>query len=224
MTTTASASCWEGEPDQHMTLIGVVQGKLPSRLNPDPIDAVRPQKCERCGAVAGEGPGLLFHGHGTRDVQVVVPGENRKGKARMIVVACRRFLCKKCGATPIVYPAGVVPRYLYSLLAILAAWWFSVEPPLGEGLDDEEVYARQGVDRRASGSETHRTGKRRWPSLPRWAAKIESWWPGRAVVGNTWRARVSSLLAGFSAEASEAGFTGVLARAVSSHASAGAAM
>jgi hypothetical protein len=207
-----------------MSLIEVVQGELPSRLGPDSIDAVRPRKCMKCGAVAGEGPGLLFHGHGSRDVQVVVPGENWLGKARMMIVACRRFLCKKCGATPMLYPAGVVPRYLYSLLAILAAWWFSVEPPVGEGLDEEEVYARQGVDRLQSGPEKNRTGKRRWPSLSRWAARIESWWPGRAVVGNTWRARVSSLLAGFSAEASEAGFTGVLTRAVSSHASAGAAM
>lgn len=224
MTPTVSASCWGGEPDQLMSLIEVVQGELPSRLGPDPIDAVRPRKCEKCGAVAGEGTGLLFHGHGSRDIQLVVPGEDWKGKARMLLLSCRRFLCKKCGATQIVYPKGVVPRHLYSLLAILTAWWFSVEPPLGKGLEEQEVYARQGVDRLKSGPEKNRTGKRRWASLSRWATKIDLWWPGRIVLGNTWRARVSSLLAGFAAEAREAGLPGMLARAVASHVGAGAAM
>jgi len=207
-----------------MSIIEVVEGRLPSRLPPDPIETVRPQKCERCGAVAGAGIGLLFHGHGFRELQVVVPGENWEGRARMIGVWCRRFLCRKCGATLVVYPEGVVPRHLYSLLAILAAWWLSVEPPVGKGLDDKEVYARQGVDRLTTGPEKNRTGKPRWASLSRWAAKIGTWWPGRAEVGATWRARVSSLLAGFVAEAGKAGFVGVLNRAVASHASAGSAM
>ena len=142
----------------------------------------------------------------------------------MELAGVRRFWCKPCGAVVNVYPSGFLPRHLYSLYAIVTAWWLAARPPVGEGLDDEEVYSRQGVDRRVEGPETHRTGKRRWRSLARWAARIEAWWPGRTVFGFTWRERVTSLLVGFSAEASEAGLAGVMARAVASHASAGAAM
>jgi len=206
-----------------MSHIEAAQGELLAFSGLPPIDAVRPRGC-RCGCVAGAGPGLLFHGHGIREVLVVVPGKHWQGKARMVRIAVRRFRCKRCGATVMAYPRGVVPRHLYSLFAIVAAWWLGVGPPVGEGLDDVEVYARQGVDRPVTGPERYRTGKRRWSSLARWAAQIGTWWPGRAVVGTTWRARVSSLLAGFAAEAGEAGLAGILARAVASHAGAGAVM
>lgn len=206
-----------------MSLIEAVQGELPATLPPPLIDTVRPRGC-RCGCVAGAGPGFLFHGHGVRVVLVVVPGKHWQGQARMVRIAVRRFRCKQCGATVTVYPRGVIPRHLYSLFAIVAAWWLGVGPPLGEGLDDVEVCARQGADRPATGPEKNRTGKRRWSSLARWAAKISTWWPGRAVVGTTWRARVSSLLAGFAAEAGEAGLAGILARAAASHAGTGAVM
>ena len=206
-----------------MSPIEAGQCELPSTSTPPPIDVVRPRGC-RCGCVAGAGPGLAFHGHGVRLVLVVVPGRHWQGTARMVRIAVRRFRCKRCGATVTVYPRGVIPRHIYSLFAIVTAWWLGIGPPVGAGMDDVEVYARQGVDRPVTGPERHRTGKRRWSSLARWTARISTWWPGRAVVGATWRARVSSLLAGFAAEAGYAGLAGILARAVASHAGTGAVM
>lgn len=207
-----------------MPLIDAIRNELPKTLPPAAIDRVRPRGCGGCRSVAGAGPDLLFHGHGVRMVMMVLPGKHWQGRAQIVWVAVRRFRCKRCGAVVAVYPPGVLPRHLYSLLSIVAAWWHGVGPPLGEGLDDEAVYARQGVDRWPAGPEGHRTGRRRWRSLARWAAKISAWWPGRAVAGSTWRAQVASLLAGFAAEAGEAGLAGVLARAVASHAGAGTVM
>jgi hypothetical protein len=207
-----------------MLPIDALLDELPKTLPPAAIDRVRPRKCSRCHNVAGAGSDLLFHGHGVREVLAVMPGRHWQGRARIVGVAVRRFRCKQCGAVVAVYPPGVLPRHLYSLLAVVAAWWHRVEPPLGGGLDDEAVYVRQGVDRWPQGTEEHRTGRRRWRSLARWAAKVGAWWPGRAVAGSTWRARVASLLAGFAAEAGEAGLSGVMARAVASHVGAGAVM
>jgi hypothetical protein len=118
-------------------------------------------------------------------------------------------------------PRGLLPRHAYSLFTIVLAWWLSGQ----RGAHDEAVYALLGVDRRRPGPESrHRTGRRRWRSLARWARRIGEWWPGRAVAGTTWRERVASLLAGFAAEAREADLVGVIGRAVASHVDAGAVM
>jgi hypothetical protein len=199
-------------------------GTEPPTIQPLPAaDQVRPRVCGNCHFVAGAGPELLFHGHGVRIVVVVIPGKHWH-RAQLVTVEVRRFRCKRCGSVVVVRPPGTLPRHLYSLFSIVSAWWQSLAPPGGEGLDDEAVNARQGVDCWPVGPEEHRTGRRRWRSLARWAAEIGAWWPGRAVAGSTWRARVASLLAGFAAEAGEAGLAGVLARAVASHAGAGAVM
>jgi hypothetical protein len=106
------------------------------------------------------------------------------------------------------------------LFAIVHGFWLAVALPLGRGLQDSEVCARQGVDRLAD--EGHRSGRPRWRSLARWAACAEQWWPTVAVAGTTWRAGAASLLAAF-ASAGEAP-AAVVRSAVDRHAGRGAAM
>jgi hypothetical protein len=115
----------------------------------------------------------------------------------------------------------VLRRYLYSLAAILTAWLLAIRPALGDGLDQEAVYDRQGVDRRPGQPprEKRRSGCRRWRSLMRWAGRIEDWWPTRAVLGTTWSARAEGLLLGF--VAGGAGRDGLRRRAIAVHAGGG---
>lgn len=40
---------------------------------------------------------------------------------------------------------GVLPRFLYSVAAIVLALLFVADPPLGDGLSDAAAYARQGL-------------------------------------------------------------------------------
>lgn len=171
------------------------------------VDEVRPLWCPRCRAVAEPGGPKRLHGHGPRVRETVVPGEERASIARVFV---RRYLCTACTKTCTVHPAGVLPRFFYSLYAIVNAWLLSVPRPVGRGLGDAAVYARQGVDR-CLAPEAHRPGPIRWRSLARWAGRIGGWWPGRAVAGSTWRQRVGSLLAGFTTEGD------VTERALASH-------
>jgi hypothetical protein len=177
------------------------------------VGALRPSQCPSCLAVSPiDGP-LLMHGHGARTRSGVLPGDDR---AVIRTVAVRRYRCTACGATCTVHPVGVLPRFLYTLYAIVNAWRLAMPRPVGEGLDDAAVYARQGVDRLSV--EGSRSGPQRWRSLARWARHIGTWWPGRAIAGSTWRQRVGSVLVGFAAEGD------VTARALASHAACGAAM
>lgn len=134
----------------------------------------------------------------------------------------RRFRCQACGATCSVLPPGVLPRHLYALSAIVAAWFLAAAAPVGDGLDDEAVYARQGVERRRGKADRGRGGVQRWRSLARWTKSIPDWWPTRPVLGPTWRARASSLLVGFLP--GEGGREGAIRRALSVHTAGGTAM
>jgi len=211
-----------------MQLIDIVLGEPPPKWQPPPIDLVRPRCCASCRAVAGAGAALLMHGHGVREVVVVIPPRHWQGRARLVETQLRRFLCTLCGASVTVYPRGVLPRHAYSLFAIVFAWWCACRRPIGRGLDDPAVYALQGVDRPVRRKpdkrpeSVHRRGRRRWRSLARWAAKIGVWWPGRAVAGAIWRERATSLLAGFVGGAGED--VARLLAALASHAGRGAAM
>lgn len=180
-----------------------------------PIGAVRPRCCPHCGAVAGVPGALNLWGHGARSHEVVVPGD-RPSLTRVWV---RRFLCRPCDKTCSVLPSGCLPRHLYSLWAILTAWFLAVPRPLGEGLDDEAVYGRVGVDRRAVGPEAGRAGRLRWRSLRRWLHCAARWWPTHPLVGETWREQAAALLAGFIP--GDAGREGATRRALSAHAAAG---
>jgi hypothetical protein len=121
-----------------------------------------------------------------------------------------------------VLPDGVVRCYLFSLFSVVVSWLETVGPPVGSGLAEREVWARQGLDR--PGLERHRGGRPRWRSLSRWAGVISAWWPGSAVSGRSWRERASSLVAGFVAEGFGGGREAVLARALLGHVGREAAM
>lgn len=188
-----------------------------------PIDAVRPGQCVRCDAGCGIPGALTIIGHGVRSHEVVVANDG-EGSASLEKTWSRRFKCKRCGATFTIGPPGVLRRYLYSLYAILTAWLLTIRPALGEGLDQETVYARQGVDRRPGkpAPEARRSGRRRWRSLMRWAEQIEAWWPTRVVAGPTWSARAEGLLLGF--VAGGGGREGLRRRAIAAHVGGGMAV
>jgi hypothetical protein len=116
----------------------------------------------------------------------------------------------------------VLPRRLYSLAAIVLAWFLAVHPPVGDGLRDPAVYALVGVDRRLEAQEAGHSGRRRWRSLRRWLAAASTWWPTRPAIGTTWRDRAASLLVGFIP--GDGGREGALRRAVSAHVAGGTAM
>lgn len=173
--------------------------------DPPCIDEVRPRSCRRCGALGVVDGRVVLHGHGVRHRGVVLPGEEH---ARFIRVWVRRFRCTACEATCSVLPPGVIPGHLYSLFAILTAWFLATAPPIGEGLDDEEVYNRQGLDHLTP--EKYHNGRPRWRSLARWAGSLDVWWPARVVLGDIWRDRVRALIGGLQT----AGGPGWLAQAV----------
>ena len=119
-------------------------------------------------------------------------------------------------------PPGVLPGFLYSLAAILTAWFLAADSPVGDGLDDKAVYALLGVDRRLEEQESGHSGRRRWRSLRRWLAMAPCWWPTRPALGATWRARAGALLVGFVPGDGERG--GAIRRAIAAHVSGGTAM
>ena len=182
---------------------------------PPPIDAARPRFCPGCGVPAGSRGALNLSGHGARSHEVVVPGDT----PTLVTVWVRRFLCRRCNRTCSVLPPGCLPRHLYTLGAIVMAWFLAAESPVGDGLDDEAVYDRVGVDRRASGQEPGRAGRRRWRSLRRWLHPAACWWPTRHITGSTWRQQVAALLVGF--VPGEGGREGATRRAVSAHVAGG---
>jgi len=116
----------------------------------------------------------------------------------------------------------MLSRRLYSLAAIVLAWFLAVDRPVGDGLDDKAVYALVGVDRWLEEQESGRSGRRRWRSLRRWVATTSQWWPTRPAIGTTWRERAASLIVGFLP--GDGGREGALRRAVSAHVAGGTAM
>lgn len=190
----------------------------PDFFSVPPIDAVRPPFCPHCGAPAGVVGALTLWGHGVRVHEVVVPGDG----PTLAQVWVRRFLCRRCDRTCSVLPLGCLPRHLYTLAAIVTAWFSAAERPVGDGLDDEAVYALVGVDRRAGGQEPGHSGRRRWRSLRRWVRCAARWWPTRPATGATWRQQAASLLVGF--VPGDEGREGATRRAVSAHVAGGTAM
>ena len=146
---------------------------------------------------------------------MVVPG------ARLVSAWVWRFLCCGCDRTCSVSADEVLARHRYTLEAILVAWILAAPRPIGDGKDDEAVYALVGVDRRVPSTE-FRAGRHRWRSLSRWVAAIPRWWPTRPVVGTMWRQRAAALIAGFLPGDGERG--GAVRRALAAHAAGGTAM
>jgi len=161
---------------------------------------------------------LNLWGHGVRWRDVVVPGD----VPTVASVWVRRFLCRRCDETCSVSPPGVLSRHLYTLAAILTAWFLAVGPPVGDGRDDEAVYALVGVDRRSDEQESGHAGCRRWRSLRRWLDSASTWWPTHPQTGSTWRQQAGSLLVGF--VPGDGGRGGAIRRALAAHAAGGTAM
>jgi hypothetical protein len=177
---------------------------------------VRPAFCPHCRAVAGLPGARNLWGHGKRWREVIVPG------ARVISAWVWRFLCRQCESTCSVSAADLLARRRYTLGAIVTAWILAVARPIGDGKDDEAVYALVGVDRRLPGPDSGRAGKARWRSLSRWVRSIPTWWPTRPVVGGTWRGRAASLIVGFIP--GDDGRDGAIRRALAAHTAGGRPM
>ena len=152
------------------------------------VDAVRPAACPRCDHPSRRGGRLRLHGHGPRWRLVALPGA-AQGRARLVRCWVRRYRCTVCKATCSVLPDGVVLGLLYSTASMIAAWLGITPRPVGKGLPHDSVYAHQGVDRLRP--ERHRSGRRRWRCLRRWAQRFLTNQPG-----TTWSQRVQAFLIG----------------------------
>lgn len=177
------------------------------------VDDVRPRRCPQCGSPAKEGDRIVLHGHGHRGREVVV--QPAVGDQDALVVECwsRRYRCTACGAVPTVLPPGVLPRFLYSALAIVTAFWLTEAAPVGQDLTDAEAYAVQGM---YPCPRWTKPWPYRWRSLDRWRARLPSWWPGNEDS--------SQLLVELLRRAGRVDLRSVLAVSVPSHACWGAAM
>ncbi len=127
----------------------------------------------------------------------------------------RRYRCTRCSAVLTVLPRGVLPRFLYSGLAIVVAFVLTAARPVGRGLSDAEVYDRQGMYRCRRWT---KPWPYRWRSVDRWASKIGAWWPGLAADS------IEDLLIGLLRRAGTEAFAPLLGAAVASHVRWGAAM
>ena len=78
---------------------------------------------------------------------MVLPPTKGHRRCRFVVVWVRRYLCVDCRITCSVLPTGVLLHYTYSIASVVAAWLDAVDSPIGGGLCDQEVWARQGLDR-----------------------------------------------------------------------------
>ena len=155
----------------------------------------------------------MLHGHGHRQREVVV--RPAVGDQEALVVECwsRRYRCTNCSAVLTVLPPGVLPRFLYSALAIVTAFWVTEAAPVGEERTHAEAYAVQGMYRRPRWT---KPWPYRWRSLDRWRARLPQWWPGVQDA--------SGLLVELLRRAGCRDLRRVLAVSVRSHAQWGAAM
>lgn len=129
------------------------------------VDEVRPARCLCCGrASRPPGQGLGLHGHGVRARQVRGPVEHW-GRPKTVVIAARRYRCRRCSAVIMVVPQGVVRRRLFSSGAIgLALWLFGPKhlPP---------SRVRRAVSPWQSAGATAAAG---WAQLRRWLRDVRN--------------------------------------------------
>jgi len=71
-----------------------------------------------------------------------------------------------------------MPRYLYTVPAIVMAFFLVVAAPLGRGLTDAQAYARQGMYGRTAWQDG---GPYRWRSIGRWFAEAMRWWSSQCA-------------------------------------------
>jgi len=197
---------------------------------PDVRD-VRPCRCKSCGVPAIQDGRVILQGHGVRERTVVVfPAVSdllvrigtgvQVGSCLQIgtsdqrggcVQECweRRYRCTACRSVEVVLPEGVMPRFLYSAAAIVMAFFFVGEQPVGDGMTDAEAYDRQGMLADVL-PKVELDPCYRWRSLERWARLAQQWW-------SSWTGSLRSLLAGFVERSGGQGRIGVLRVAVGSH-------
>jgi hypothetical protein len=146
------------------------------------VDDVRPAACRSCRHPAKTIGKVWVYGHGRRLRQVIVFPAFVDGPALVEECWSRRYRCVRCGAVHVVLPPGVMPRFLYSVAAIIVAWLLVEPRPTGQGLTHEQAYARQGMYRQTSWREA---SKYRWRSIDRWAGLAGQWWPSLAMTDGT---------------------------------------
>ena len=142
-------------------------------LLPD-VDDVRPKACPGCGTPAKRAAKVVLHGHGVRWREVLVgPALDRRGRD---IGRCwsRRYRCVACDHTCTVLPVGVLPRFLYSVFAVVVAFALIAAEPLGAELPDCRAYARQGMNPVRA---TRPGVDWQWRSIARWRHTIPDWWP-----------------------------------------------
>lgn len=123
---------------------------------------------------------MIIQGHGVRTRQVVVEPCAKGAPANVVECWQRRYRCIDCGAIHVVLPGGVMPRFLYSVGAIVMALFLAMVSPIGLGLSQAKAYEQQGLYRKAWRDPL----AYRWRSLGRWAAlAVEKWWPAVGVDG-----------------------------------------
>lgn len=177
------------------------------------VEDLRPPCCSSCATPARSDGRLILYGHGMRPRSVVVAPNVDQEVADVVVCWGRRYQCQRCDAVITVLPLGVMPRFLYSVAAIVMALLLVAPAPVGEGLSEAEAYDRQGRDAPRWSRFAGRAY--RWRSLGRWAARSRTWWSGLSE-------SVEGLLATFHRRAGSGGRRDLLTAAVASHALRGA--
>ncbi len=153
-----------------------------------PVAAVRPAFCPHCAAIGRQLDGtVVLEGNGLRTREVVVAVFD--GGPRFVRVSCwsRRFLCRSCGKSTLVRPPGVLPGCLYSVGAIVAAWWSSWSLMRKEEHARTAVCAPEGADRPEG-------DKPRWRTPYRWASRLSGLFPGHLPLAGGWRQEVERAL------------------------------
>lgn len=211
-------------PALHLMLVGASEMEhierarcAPECCGPEQIpkvDDARPTRCPSCCCPARVKGRIVLQGHGMRTRLVVVLAALGGHRRELVECWVRRYRCVKCRAVANVLPRGVLPRYLYSVGAIVVAMLLVTSPPVGKGLSDAGAHERQGMlGFRTWGA----TSPYRWTSLRRWGEVARKWWPGLALSG------VSGLLTGLMTRAGSDDAEAIIKEAINAHVCCGAA-
>jgi len=112
------------------------------------VDECRPARCPRCHCAVYASQGQVqLHGHGLRK-RVLMCMESARAEPKRVVIQARRFLCRRCSATCLVVPSGVLAYRRYT------------GPSIGALIAREAEVMQQGYQR-ADGPRRPRT-VRRW--------------------------------------------------------------
>ena len=108
----------------------------------------------------------------------------------------------------------------YAVVAVVVLLRAIVGRPLGAGMTEAEAF-RLARGRDPSVSERARSGRPRWRSLRRWAARLPDFFPAVPTWPDGWRARAEALVVGLGPGAD---LPGLLEATVHAHRAGGLAM